>query len=683
MARYNYDANPKDTCFEERARKIPKTSRNQRRFQDEIDEDHVVKNMDNSDSNTAGSESNYDSDTEHEADEIDWEDVTLDGSISLQVDFTTKTVQKPVTIHKKKNDLISTRLRYGLHIMEIPILLGVLQYRRKLLNDTTLIKCLKRSVPKLIRKKFIKWDNLETEQRQSRITTLLLGLILWFRSNYKINSNGFRQNSTRLNILLNNKNQDASRSERFYGSTPADSNPLDMIRKRMGNRDWLTLIFAALLRTLIPKSTIGICFALPVHQYSNKVNKIHKSGQRYNPAIVPNKYDTDLLQPYFWIELYIPTMDNRNIYIVDPVVHQYQKNIIVKCDQKNGFTDMYLLLSDRKLNPVQDFQYVVKTDLANGKLEDVSPRYIPNLVYRYFESTDGYAPWARTKLYKSFQFYQRCVNALNGSQVSENPMLRDVALRNLKLPKSLGQLKLSVNFTAKELLSKSEVLAPGSQPMISNCKMDDGCKLSVYTRDRVLKLRSKLHWALLGRTVPSKTRPKAIKEYVPLSNRSKGKLNDKTTRGLFSFAQTIKTHRLPHYYWDKSQQEVFQVQSVLHYRNSFGHVEIYDKAQTPKGFVMVPIEQKGIDIRKLIKQENKKKLKRIVYLDIVSGFNFKIKPGHATPIISYILVNLEDANRIRKIVDQYENSKGLQHWNSLLRRIIVSQTLNDRYNNVM
>lgn len=100
----------------------------------------------------------------------------------------------------------------------IPFMLFLLKSRMKWIDDERLNRRLRRSVPKLIGKKFKDWDVRDPAFKMDSLRTLLLGLVLWFRSNYKMNSNGIRQNFNRLQYLIkyaDNQNEN-SISESTY-----------------------------------------------------------------------------------------------------------------------------------------------------------------------------------------------------------------------------------------------------------------------------------------------------------------------------------------------------------------------------------------------------------------------------------------------------------------------------------
>ena len=149
-------------------------------------------------------------DSEVDISDASWEDVTLDDGIKVSVGVATG--------ERKDNNLVASRkaankrrreqyqflksLKFGLHLALIPFLLKTLRDRIEWTKDERLNRRLRRSVPKLINKKFSEWAARDKELRHNSLRTLLLGLVMWFRSNYKVNSNGFRQNFGQLDTLM-------------------------------------------------------------------------------------------------------------------------------------------------------------------------------------------------------------------------------------------------------------------------------------------------------------------------------------------------------------------------------------------------------------------------------------------------------------------------------------------------
>ena len=114
----------------------------------------------------------------------------------------------------------------------------------------------------------------------------------------------------------------------FYGVRPTISmdDPLEdirqMARNKMSNRDILLLFFVIILQNLlnVDDYEISICFAIPLVQYESIQGKSNQNML----FEVPNRFDSDLLYPYFWIEL----NNYGKLIIVDPIVFLNDQEIV-------------------------------------------------------------------------------------------------------------------------------------------------------------------------------------------------------------------------------------------------------------------------------------------------------------------------------------------------------------------
>lgn len=75
-------------------------------------------------------------------------------------------------------------------------------------------------------------------------------------------------------------------------------------------------------------------------------------------------------------------------------------------------------------------------------------------------------------------------------------------------------------------------------------------------------------------------------------------------------------------------------------------------------------------------------MQKIKYLDVVSGFDFKQKKGHAIPKIESILVKETDYKAVQLLKQQTKVLLGLSFWDILLRKLRVNDRLNAEYGNV-
>lgn len=627
--------------------------------------------------------------SEEEEEEVDWEDVDLTKTVHVKFQR-----QEP---RRKKKESYYHKLKYGLHIALMPILLNDFIKRVDWLEDERLRRRLKRSVPKLVQKKFRKWSEEQREKRIDSLRTLVSGLVMWFRTHYKINSNGYRQNFYRLHFLNHLKDEKnlqrtyqsiLNNQEIYYGRRP---NPIDDIekvrelaRKKMANRDILSIFFLSILRDLLPTdfvSNLTLCFALPLHNFDISPRNISKLAVN-DVGKVPNLYDSDLLEPYFWIEL-TTTDEPEKIYTIDPIVHIGKDDIVLKVDNDEP-VHIFEPLKDLRLNVTQWFQYVVSIDLKHKKLRDVSPRYIPNLCYRYFESTVT-SIVSRSRHFKSSIFFKRIMESFNCASNDNYELMKLLAYKNIVLPKNYSEIKRSNNFRSPKSLKKSEILKDGSEPF-TTIKIGKH-KEPLYWKNNVLPLRTMQHWFMLGYTVKEGSKPLRLKKYFPRNSNmiNYGKNNEPLyTRELFSIEQTIKTPRYPSYYEDQYHRKKV-ITDVDFYKNKYKNVEIYSENVIPIGFKMIEIYDKetGADIRELIKHHNKKhRHKRIKYLYTVNGFDFKQKPGQAVPVKNHLLLNCIHYIKVKELIKQYKETKSLLAWDDLLTKLRIKTNLESRYGDV-
>lgn len=632
--------------------------------------------------------------------DIDWEEVSLDGNITVTFDNIRRDKEEENKRKRKPNKKAFNyqRLKYGLHLVMMPFMLFFLKTRMKWIDDERLNRRLRRSVPKLISKKFKDWDGRDPAFKMASLRTLLLGLVLWFRSNYKINSNGIRQNFNRLQYLIryadSQKENSAFEStykevfenqQEFYGNRPLVNHGIEDIRKmakrKMANRDILTLFFLIILNNVLPEpKKLYLCFALPLHDYDIRCNRV-KWQIEHGIGKVPNRFDSDLIQPYFWIELEFPTLSDGELYIIDPIAHLDEQEMVLKT-RKDRFVPTYQPSVDTKYNLNQKFQYVIHIDYAQKVIQDVSPRYVPNVCYRYFELSKS-SPILKSKHYASYQNLSRWLKILNKKKVFflHDALMKSIALSNFTFPKSVADIKRTDNFLIPSLLKSNEVLKPHAKQAATFIRGDNSSEPIFWKKD-VIQLKSRQHWAILGRSILPNAQPLKRKKYLPMRERVVRNLDKYVIKELFSYEQTKKTPKYPNTYGDHLGHE-HVITDLSHYKNKFGNIEIYSKETKPDGFELIPLSEE-VDFKCLIKRYNKgkRKAKKIQYLDVVSGFDFKQKKGHAIPKIESILVKESDYKLVQHLKRQTKLVLGLSFWDILLRKLRVKDRLNAEYGNL-
>ncbi|CAI4058836.1 hypothetical protein SKDZ_04G5140 [Saccharomyces kudriavzevii ZP591] len=632
--------------------------------------------------------------------DIDWDEVPLDGSITVTVSNIHQdagTVDK----HKRKRNRKAFnyhRLKYGLHLVMMPFMLSLLKSRMKWADDDRLNRRLRRSVPKLIIKKFKNWDLKGRASKSASLRTLLLGLVLWFRSNYKINSNGIRQNFNRLQYLIKyadsqkinavseSKYKDVFANQQdFYGNRPSMNDDIEDIRKmakkKLANRDILTLFLIIILNNILPGAKkLYLCFALPLHNYDIRCNRV-KWQIENGIGKVPNKFDSDLIQPYFWIELEFPTLSDDELYIIDPIAHLDEREMVLK-KHKDQFVPNYQPSMDMKYNLNQRFHYVIHIEYTKKVMQDVSPRYVPNICYRYFDLSES-SPILKSKHYLSYQNLSRWLKIFNRKNAppQDDKLMKRIALSNFTLPKSVTEIKRADNFIVPSLLKSGEALNLHIEPA-ATLALGNTLKEPLFWKKDVIELKSTQHWAILGRSILPDTQPLKRKKYLPMKERMVRNLDRYVIKELFSFEQTRETPKYPSTYHDHLGRE-HVITDLSHYKNKFGNIEIYSTETKPDGFELIGLD-KGDNVKGLIKRYNRthQRLQKIEYLEVVSGFDFKQKKGHAIPKIESILVKESDYKLVQRLKCQTKLLLGLTSWDSLLTKLRLNDRLNTDYGNL-
>ena len=656
-----------------------------------------------SDSNSnIGSGTKQISDSEEELlSDIEWEEVPLETTkknselpvFNLQITIDKKDEQNTskknssILLEKRKLFMEYKKLTFNINIILIPFFLHTLVQRAKWTKDARLNRRLKKSIPKLIQQKFFnfKCKKIRTRKEENLLSTLLLGLVHWFRTHYKINSNGFRQHPNRLRYLYSKKSGShydyvLNNPTHFYGARPTISliDPLEdvrqMAKKKMSNRDILLLFYVIILQNLLDTDDyeISICFAIPLIYYDSA----SKNSDQKMLFEVPNLFDSDLLYPYFWIEL----NNYGKLIVVDPIVFSNDQEIV-----KITNPDVPLKYFGNKSITNQKFLFVCRINLKTFQVNDISPRYIKNLAYRYFE----YIPYCNklpsSSHYKLYQWYLKCLQRINQSNTSSRMVINNeklcsiLAYKNVEYPKTFKELKKSDNFTVPYNLKTNEIINPCAKP-IGIYKISK-IEVPLFWKNDILELKSRQHWSILGRTVKPESVALKTKKYIPMRNKRHMKCrNEYEIRELYSIDQTIQTPKISEYKVNK-YGELERITNISDFKNKFGHIEIYLDYMKPNGFSILYLNDYNIKVRNLLKKYNKHQNheKKIEYVDVVSGFNFKEQPGYAIPVINSILLNNYDYSRAIKLINKEIEIESLNSWNLLLKKLQIRDRLIDTY----
>ncbi|CAB4252128.1 similar to Saccharomyces cerevisiae YDR314C RAD34 Protein involved in nucleotide excision repair (NER) [Maudiozyma barnettii] len=691
-----------------------------------LEDDEIIEYLREPNSDYSSEDNYSEEDSVSEAEELsddDWEDIALDNIIPINIPLQKYNISterqkrerlaKKISDGKKRINYIR-KLKFSLHLIMIPFMINVLRDRMKWCYDERLSKRLKRSVPKALSKKFKKWGELPNKEKDNNIRTLLLGLVMWFRDHYKINSNGFRQNNSRINALLEEINEKDTfkpsndiehildNQEKYYGSRLSltsknfkenvpyygiISHIRLMAKRKMAGRDILTLFFFIILQNIIPDNKkLFLCFALPLIDFEAAESTTNNKNNDLD--IVPNRFDSDLLQPYFWIEL---CFDDTDMFVIDPVVHLNKGEIVAKY-KVNDPISIFQPNDKYGLNIKQNFHYVLRMGYGSNRLDDVSPRYIKNLYYRYMKLPhDSIIKKSRNYIsYKHFERWLDKYNLLTGEESKNDEeclvIHKKMTRKNISVPKSLKELKKSDNFIIKDMLQMRQTLISNNEPL--NLSMTIGhrsvTKKELFWKNELVNLKSRQHWLILGRAIKpnemplklKKQRKKSLKVLYTSTNEIKA---------LFSWEQTIPSLKLKCFYIDSFNTKR-RIRDVDFYRNKYKNVEIYMDYNKPDGFEFVNLSN-ILDVKALIREYNKS-VKRdsaktiIKYLDVVSGFDFKQKHGYAVPVINKILVNETDCRTVTGLIKNRSEVIGLQYWMSFLSKLQIKDKLDKSYGNV-
>ena len=664
--------------------------------------------------------------------EDEWEDVALDNVVTVnisnrndQISSLRKRKQrlsKQRLEQKRKNEHLR-KLKFSIHLAMIPLMMHTFKQRMEWSTNDRLNKRLRRSVPKTLLKKFKQWSLLSKEkEKDDTFSTLLLGLVMWFRDHYQINSNGFRQNDSRLDVLMNQIDNETGRfvpsesarkifdnQQLYYGSRPRlTKEKFDtegttaeyegiishirlMAKRKMANRDLLCLFFYIILRNVLPDNVkrLSLCFSLPLVDFDKIETK-----KKVNSGIldtVPNQFDSDLLQPYFWIEL---SLDGTTTYVIDPVVHIEKKEIITKF-QPTEFVRLFSTSNgyDNTINSKQRFYYVLRMNNGSDKMEDVSPRYIDNLCYRYMNLPHD-SIIRKSRNFISYNVFKKWLNRFNsGSNASihKDTLTSDVyskiAFKHITLPRSLHELRRSDNFTTMEMLHKRQIVVQDNKfpPISMTIRSSSKRKVELVWKNQVVNLKSRQHWLILGRSIRTRERPLKLKMAKKNKKQFFPTENDYEIKELFSWEQTIPSLKLKSFYIDQYNIKR-KITDVNFYKNKFKNVEIYLECNKPDGFQFIKL--KGlVDIKALIRKYNKS-VKRdpdkhfLRYLDVVSGFDFKQKHGYAVPVIEKIMVNDSDYTILSEMIRCQTEIVRLQLWLTFLNKLQIKDKLDKTYGDV-
>lgn len=636
----------------------------------------------------------------------EWEDIAVSGpalpesfSINIESDNEEKLRQ-----HKRdrlKELMRRKRIRLGLQYLSIVSYTLHLKKRNQLIASRKVLKKLKKLVPETIGtklsqlrrllKQYEESKNIEVKSEADKLLVYILKyFIKWHRLNYKINSNGMRV----LGYL-----PEGESPEGYYPSnSPAISSTSELMSVIKGfkhNRDTGAVIFTAILRSLGFNSRLVM--SLPLLSTSKHV----KLQPKLDGEKLDRNKDNDLLYPYYWTELVNP-LDSSEIFVIETMCFyeeddrlvrllRYSTTKVTKNSLDNYFTSTYFPKTDQ-FNQMPPSQYIFSID-ENGFLLDVSPRYIEDISYRYFNKLDLRTESGRTALLvQSLIRYFNQNKTYKPSDNSELDLLRLVALVNYSLPSTFTSIKRSPNFVTHSTLLYNEVIDPSLQN-VGKVKFDKWKSEPVFFKNSVIVGKSEQQWKFLGRSIlptqlnnPIKTtrgyQPRTIYRRRIFNYNTINNMDESNETKLYSFSQTCP--------YIKEVVTYINGEAILP-RNKYGNIEIFKETMIPDGCIwlkLTGIEKILNDYRRFPKDYSMDE--GIKYVPVVIGFDFRAKAGRAIPVKEGVLLLKEQeviAKRIwirgkiklNRLNMKRKEELALRGWHVFLRRLEIKQRVDSHY----
>lgn len=639
-----------------------------------------------------------------------WEDVPLEVSPVTHAESSDTLSLTIGRYRSNKHDKWVQKQRYRRTIHHLGMICYLLTARRrnKWISNPRILKQLKKLLPdsfiqgrhksfKKAYKKFLRHNDVASkESAQLQFKNILKYLIKWFRLNYKLNLHGIR-----VSGYVNDVQKARKTPFRYFPCTaPPIKNVEDfraVIKAFKHNRDTGAQLLTGLIRSLGFEARL--VFSLPLLP-TKELGLVQPVNDK--PRMQHTK-DIDLLYPYFWTEVIDPC-DESCIHLVEAISFENDSDRLVTLKSydlneevhpknlHNFYTSRYCPTLSKDVR--MTMQYVVALEKCNNVI-DVSPRYMKNIAYRYYK----HSRISRESL-RSLVLFRSLIYLCNGKRLllanksKEQDILRKVALINNDLPKSYSDAQKNLNFCVPSLLKYNETIAPGAKVFGKLYLPKFNRKEPIYLRRDVTIGRSEEQWRLLGRCIKEDQFPfpvKKIENILPRTLKRRRIHNSNKLNGddhlnfthiyLFDQTQYIKRPSLT----------VLESGKVSLPRNEWGNIEIFSRNMVPRECVWVTLS----NIEDALSDYVQKKFTcpintPIEYVPVVTGFNFKSKPGYAIPIRDGVIVLERDEVIIKRIwlhykTEMFQNSKRklklecLRSWNTLVRTLRIKARLDDTY----
>lgn len=559
---------------------------------------------------------------------------------------------------KTKRNYHQHKYKQSLHFLGIVAYTSFLYKRNQQLHDLKIQKKLYKLIPKKIRKLIKNLTNDES------LIYILKYLLKWFRLNFKVNDTGLR-------VL---GYQPKGSQEYFPKSIPFDLPSI--IKNFASNRDVAAQIFNTILKSFGWEARL--VFSLPLlskdSPFQPKVNQT---------KLLVNK-DLDLLYPYFWTELINPLNPDEVIVLESVCFHQEEDRLIRlkrhgDPSLSNFYTDKFY--PSHPLN-LMTMHWVLAID---QQITDVSPRYMANIAYRYFDKLD-----LRTQAGRTALLMQTIVKFFNNTanRNAELTTLKKIALINYQIPTTYSAMKRNPNVITPSTLRYNETIGK-STPQGSVTL--DGTKQLMYSKNAIIVGKSERQWKYLGRSIDPEQLLHPIKKITnnyatTIHNRRilqfqkihQPELNE---IGLFSYNQTIPYIKMV----PTTENGITKLP-----RNKWGNIEIFHNCMIPDNCQWLKLS----NIISIAKLYHNRKFKfyneSFDYVSVLVGFNFSAKVRQAIPLLNGILVFNQDSDRVKKIwlkgkMELLETegilnrNQSLIGWKTMLRLLRIKQNLDFQY----
>lgn len=585
--------------------------------------------------------------TGSDSESMDWDDVHIGPQKETQqptgVELTLESTPQAIMPKKTGASKKQKQLRFHTHCMHVQYLLFHGAVRNMWCNQKSVQEIVYEHLPKNLRtvvKKRGKKDSKDTEET----LRLIRSLIELIQDKFVVSAPGLRKNGYRPISSQLPDDGEVVDLEKFK----------DTAKTLSGSRDMGAQMFVALCRAagldarlVFSLQPLGFRFnkgeesllpKQPEKQYQTDTSDSeyeHHRAKRRKKATKENensdgeggflrtkekkKYDTDLLQPVFWTEIW--QEEESKWVAVDAMIHK----TVLSIDEEMK------TLEPRPSDKVV-MAYVVAYE-SDCTARDVTVRYVKKWpgrtgsfrVLPYGTADDWIDWWADViRPYERRYPYLRDLRERAALAPVEEAPSKD-------LPTTLSGFKASDYFVLPRHLLREETIRPDAKPVSGFLigKGSKGGEEDVYRRQDIEVGKTIIVWKKEGRQVKEGQQPiKRVKARMMTINRKRehevGGSNEPVMDLLFSRRQT----------------ELFIPPPIVDGkipRGPYGNIDIFTKSMIPAGATHIP-ERGTVKVCKKL---------GVDYAEAVTGFEFSKK--RAFPIVEGVVVASEHAEEVEKV----------------------------------